>query len=362
MANRFKVGLISAVVILGLVGIALLFSRDIMARSKSVISRGGSVDVLSGTIGKYNGKDLKGDDLQAGEKRKVYEAQMQIFQTVEDVVTQRYLVDFFENYRKKNNHSDTNAAQNAYFKENTKVSDAEVKTILERNKSNPELAAMPEKERENKVREFLGGQSKGRVIRALVEEAKSNGDIIVNVPKPTEPRLEVGDGGNYFMGPKDAPVTVVEFADYQCPYCARGVPARNEVLKKYNGKVRWVYRDFPLPFHKEAIPAAVAANCAGEQDKYFEMNTLLYKNQQKLAPLGSPFYLGLGKELNLDEAKFQTCMKDEKHEKEILADRAEGEAVGVDGTPAYYVNGRKLAGAADPAAFAALIEEELAKR
>jgi protein-disulfide isomerase len=198
------------------------------------------------------------------------------------------------------------------------------------------------------------------VFRELIDEAKASGAIRVAVRRPREPKLEVDDGGNFFVGPKDAKVTIVEFADFQCPFCARMVPTLNRIVKKYEGKVRWVYRDFPLrEIHPEALPAAVAANCAGTQGKYFEMHHALFDNYQRL---GSQLYKDLAAKIGLDAGKFDECMKDPKAENEVLKDAQEGQNLGINGTPAYFVNGRKLGGAVNEAEFSRLIDEELAKK
>ncbi len=138
-------------------------------------------------------------------------------------------------------------------------------------------------------------------------------------------------------GDPKAPVTLVEFSDYQCPYCRK---FHNQVLKKIEedyiktGKVKYIFRDFPLGFHKKAIPAAIAANCAGEQDKYWLLNDFLFDNPNKL---DTDQVLEAAKDLDLNYAKFESCLNDNNHEAEIKKDMSEGSKYGVRGTPSVFL-------------------------
>ncbi len=151
---------------------------------------------------------------------------------------------------------------------------------------------------------------------------------------------EIPIGNTPVFGKKDAPVMIVEFMDFQCPFCGRFHPAAIEAAKAYPGKVSFMIKNFPLSFHPNARPAAKAALAAGEQGKYFEMAELLVKNQQVLS---EDKYKEFAKELGLNEQKFWDDYKnkDAEWEKTIQADLELGSKVGVQGTPTYYINGRK---------------------
>ena len=151
---------------------------------------------------------------------------------------------------------------------------------------------------------------------------------------------DIGIGNSAVSGPKDAPVTIVEFVDFQCPYCARFHPLVLEALKAYPDKVKAVIKNFPLPFHKEALPAAKAAFAAGEQGKYWEMaNAILDDNSN----LNEKAYRGLAKKIGLDSAKFQKDIKEKDGlwQGHIQEDIALGNKIEVRGTPTIYINGRK---------------------
>lgn len=150
--------------------------------------------------------------------------------------------------------------------------------------------------------------------------------------------IDISD--SHILGRKDAPVTIVEFVDFQCPYCARFHPLVLEAVKAYPGKVRAVVKNFPLPFHKEALPAAKAAFAAGEQGKYWEMADSLLRNN---GSLGEKKFKELAKALGLNVSRFLQDYKekDSQWQGYIQKDISIGNKVEVRGTPTIYINGRK---------------------
>ena len=162
-------------------------------------------------------------------------------------------------------------------------------------------------------------------------------------------------------GAEDAPVTIIEFSDFECPFCGRYIKETYpQIVKDYvnTGKVKYVFRDFPLEFHTEAQKAAEAAECAGQQDKYWEMHDQLFANQDKL-DLES--LKGYAKKLGLDTEKFNTCLTSGVMAPEVKKDLAAGQEYGVSGTPAFFINGKLLSGALPYATFKQEIDAALAQ-
>lgn len=167
---------------------------------------------------------------------------------------------------------------------------------------------------------------------------------------PTQPQnVKVSIDDDPIRGNKDAPVTIIEFSDYQCPFCKRFydqvVPSIEEDYVS-KGKVRLVFRDYPLQFHKKAVPAAIAANCAGEQGKYWEVHDFLFENPEKL---DTDAVLSSTQELGLDHGKFEKCVNDKAaKEAEIKNDFADGQKYGVTGTPSFFIgktgDGKEMTG------------------
>ena len=153
------------------------------------------------------------------------------------------------------------------------------------------------------------------------------------------------------------PITVVEFSEFQCPFCERVLPAVRQLLNDYKGKVRWIVRDFPLGFHKRARPAAVAARCAKQQGKYWEMYEELFKNQRSLEDEDLKKY---AKNVGLNLDKFLKCFGNPEDQLKVIEKNfRSGEELGVTGTPAFFINGRRIAGALPYDEFKRIFEEEL---
>jgi protein-disulfide isomerase len=153
-------------------------------------------------------------------------------------------------------------------------------------------------------------------------------------------------------------VTIVEFSDFQCPFCARVVPTIRQIENTYQGKVRIVWKHLPLPIHKDAVSAAVAAEAAGKQGKFWEFHDRLFANQDKLGPDDLKQH---AKDLELDMSRFETDLLNVDGKKKIDADVAEAGALSLSGTPGFFINGRFLSGAQPFETFAKIIDEELLK-
>jgi protein-disulfide isomerase len=169
----------------------------------------------------------------------------------------------------------------------------------------------------------------------------------------------IDPGGHPQRGPDDAPVTIIEFGDFQCPYCRAAEGTLREVRQRYGNKVRLVYMDFPLSFHANAMNAAMAARCAGEQGKFWQYHDALFANQ---AALSADDLKARAESLRLNTAKFDACFDDRKYESDILSDKADGKRAGADGTPYFVINGDPLSGAAPFSAFEVLIDRSLTQQ
>jgi len=166
-------------------------------------------------------------------------------------------------------------------------------------------------------------------------------------------------GDDPARGNAKAPITIVEFSDFQCPFCSRAGPTLKQIEQAYGKEVRIVWKHQPLPFHPEALPAALAAEAARQQGKFWEMHDKLFENQRSLSAAS---YEGWAKELGLDVGKFKAAMADPKVKERVLADQELGNKVGANGTPTFFVNGEKVVGAQPFEAFKVVIDRRLAKR
>lgn len=174
------------------------------------------------------------------------------------------------------------------------------------------------------------------VIASFIYSNK--GDKGVSFPSPVQDGKIVITDSDRVQGPVDAKITLVEYSDFQCPYCVKFHATMEKVMKEYDGKVRWVYRHSPLPFHKAAPKAAEGAECAGEQGKFWEYAAVLTKNSQ---PDGRGLAVSdlkkYSKELALNEQQFESCLSDGKFKTKVNLDFASGKKLGVQGTPATFM-------------------------
>lgn len=194
---------------------------------------------------------------------------------------------------------------------------------------------------------------------AFVAEIKTQNNVKIVVPMPEIPRINIPiEAHNPSKGPADAPITIIEFADFQCPYCSKVIPSLKEVEAAYPGKIRFVWKDFPLGGHPRAIPAAVAMHCAGDQGKVWEMYDVLFENSRALEDADLK---GYATRIGLDVAAWEACTTSGKHEAHIQADFKAGETNGVSSTPSLFVNGILVAGALPFEHFKEIIDRELAK-
>ncbi len=167
-------------------------------------------------------------------------------------------------------------------------------------------------------------------------------------------RVDLGDAP--VRGNADALVTIVEFSDFQCPFCARVQPALKQVLEAFPGKVRLVWKDNPLPFHPNAPLAALAARAAGAQGKFWEMHDRLFSDQNAL---DRPTVETYARQLRLDRKRFLAALDSDKNKKGITADLQQGEKLGITGTPGFFINGRQFTGAQPFDVLKALVEEQM---
>ena len=206
------------------------------------------------------------------------------------------------------------------------------------------------------IREYLDEQGRVAAFEMLVAELRAEGPpfrLVLDTPRQ---RIDLSPD-DPTQGSADAPVTLVEFSDFQCPFCAQVVPTLKRVQQTYGDKVRIVWKNFPLTaIHPQAFGAAQAGRCAQEQGMFWELHDLLFANQQALQPESLKTHaLAAG----LDAAAFDACLDSGQHADSVQAQMDIATALGVVSTPTVFVNGRLVSGAQPFDAFAKIIDEEL---
>ncbi|HRI54883.1 MAG TPA: thioredoxin domain-containing protein [Pseudomonadota bacterium] len=236
------------------------------------------------------------------------------------------------------------------------VSVEEAKSFFEANKERlpPQLAGQQFDAVKDTIVTGLTNQKRREAIATTIEELKKKAGVQILLRAP---KIQVATEGPS-KGPKEAKVTVVEFSDFQCPYCSKGRAVMDQVVAKYGNKVRLVFRDFPLDFHEKAQKAAEAGQCANDQGKFWAMHDWMFDNQQNL---DVDSLKNAAKTLGIDSAKFDNCLTSGQHAALVKKNIREGQEAGVRGTPAFFVNGTFLSGALPLDKFSAEIDRALAE-
>lgn len=301
---------------------------------------------VAATVG---GTTISRADLEKSVKPKLIEIENERYEALKEGLDELVAAELFKQEAAARKISPDQLEATEVTAKAGEPTDAEIQQVYDANKA--QLQGQTLEQVKPRIVEFLKEQ-KGAVRRqAFIEELKGKYKTVVNLRAP---KIEVGTGGRPEKGPKDAPVTMIVFSDYECPFCQRADTTVEEVLKAYDGKIRYVFRDYPLPFHAKARPAAVAANCARAQGKYWEYNQKAFKGD-----LSNEGLKKIAGELGLDQKQFDECFA-KNDQSSIDKDLADGSAVGVNGTPAFFINGRMISGAQPFEAFKEIIDEELA--
>lgn len=197
------------------------------------------------------------------------------------------------------------------------------------------------------------GQKQGEAL-----QQEPQGPVVLGA----EDQAEIIKNAGAVKGAEDAKVTIVEFSEYQCPYCKRYVDeAYKQIMADYGDQIRYIFRDYPLPFHQHAQITAEATRCAGEQNMYWKYHDLLFEKADEWVSQTEikDVLIGYSSQLGLNESQFRECLTSAKYTQSVKDDFALGQKMGVNGTPSFFINGRQLVGAQPYEAFQAIIEEEL---
>lgn len=215
------------------------------------------------------------------------------------------------------------------------------------------------------VIKYLGGEKTG----------EQEGKVAQSSPAPAAPQeqgavlseeqiVKIETGGAGIKGEEGAPITIVEFSEYQCPFCGKYVDeAYSQIWEEYGDKLYYIFRDYPLAMHPHAQKLAEVARCAGDQGQYWEMHDLIFEEREEWSQKEDieTNINGFVSQLGLDKEEFDSCLSSGKYSQAVKDDLQLGTEIGVRGTPTFFINGQKLVGAQPFASFKAIIDAELAE-
>lgn len=205
----------------------------------------------------------------------------------------------------------------------------------------------------SKILEHLRQRRLMRARTAYIQSLRSQAKVTVNLASPRTP---IPVSGGPIRGRSDAPVLLVEYADYECPYCQQIYPGLKKLQAEYTDRLAFAYKDAPLPNHANAQKAAEATHCADAQGKYWEYHDLLFSDTQ----YDINFFKQAARKLNLNGEVFDKCLDSSEQAKKVMAQLGEAQRLGLPGTPSFFINGRFLSGAVTYESLRAAVEEELA--
>jgi protein-disulfide isomerase len=204
----------------------------------------------------------------------------------------------------------------------------------------------------DKIVDHLRQRRAAKVKTGYLQSLRTQANVAVRL---SPPRVQMSLDNTYVRGAQNAPVTLVEYADYECPYCQQIQPALDKLLAEYKDKVAFAYKDMPLPMHPRAQKASEAAHCAGVQGKYWEFHNLIATGKQ----LEVPNLKDNARELKLDAAAFDKCLDSGEKAEVVKKNLAEAQTLGLQGTPSFFINGRFFSGALSYEKLREIVEEEL---
>lgn len=304
---------------------------------------------------KFKDKTYTTSELVQGFENDIYELESKLFELKMNRVKGLILKNLIENDSRKGSLTEEQFVEK-YIVSDVKVSEAEVQEFIKERK-------IPEQhindQLKDRIQKFIIQGKTQELVDAWLETQISKSPVEVYFSEPQQPTFDVKVGDAPILGNKDAKVTLVEYSDFQCPYCAKGSKIMHEIKNKYGDKVKVAFKNFPLPFHKQAKVAALAGLCAQEQGKdyFWKLHDFMFDNQSKLDP--NSLKEVAAKFQGFDNAKFSDCVDQNKLMAKVDADIEEGQNLGVKSTPTFFLNGKIISGALPIEEFSKLIDKEL---
>lgn len=313
-----------------------------------------SADPKAAVVAEVAGKQVTMADLEASVAPQLSQIDRQRQQLLEQALDRLVEEKLFEAEAAALGISKDALVQQEITARAGEVTDAEVAQWYQANQAR--IGNRPLEQIAPQIKGFLSQQKSQGVREQYVASLRTKHQtrILMDVA-----RIEVAEAGSPAKGPAGAPVTLIEFSDFECPFCSRVVPSVDEVVKNYGDQVRVVFRQFPLNIHPRAQKAAEASLCASEQGKFWQMHDLLFADQKKLEIADLKAKAG---SLGVDQAKFDACLDGGKFAAQVTADLNDGQKAGVTGTPAIFINGRFVNGAVPYADLAKIIDDELSRK
>jgi len=340
-------------VLIAAVAAGVFFSCDNGTSQPSFKFKKAPKEGLAAKVGEV---EITNEELTSGIESELYELEQKIFDTKMNRLKSLIIEKLMAKDPNKKNLSNDEYMEK-YIAKGAKVTDSDINAFVKEKKIPKEQVNAQIKER---IRGYLMAEKKKEAVDAWLAKKTGKEGIEVFINKPRRPSFDVKIGKAPFMGNKDAKVTIVEFSDFQCPYCSKAADTVGQIKKKYGSEVKVVFKQYPLPFHNQAKQAASAALCAWEQKPsyFWEMHDRMFADQTKLS---KEELANTAKKIGVNEKEFNDCFTSNKFMSMINSDMEQGKDLGVKSTPTFFINGKLIQGAQPLEVFEEIIEEELAQ-
>ena len=286
------------------------------------------------TLFRFDGLDYSASDLPPALRQQMFDAYQRYYDAVSAIVRDAafdlHVADLAESSGKDA------AAVRADLLPGGAIPEAQLQAFYDQNR---QRIGAPFQQVKGQIAEYLQGARANAAKTAVVAKLAEEGKLDAGLPAPELPVVKINTEGFPFKGPAEAPVTIVEFADYQCPHCKSAAPVMRDVLQRHAGKVRVVFIDFPI--NRSGISRLVAkgAVCAAEQGRFWDFHDLAFEKQASLT-VSAP--ASLAEQIGLDKAAFDNCYQSQAPERKVASAEAEAERLGLSSTPTIFVNGQRL--------------------
>lgn len=309
-----------------------------------------------GVAAKVGGLEVSNAELQDGIESDLFEAESKVFEIKFNRLKSLLLQKYMDKDPRKVGLSNDEFLEKHIAKA-VVISEKQIEAFI-KDQNIPAEHINPQVR--EKIKNYLEMERKKESVDQWIAEQTKKTPVEVYIPKPRRPTFPIEVGNAPFFGNKDAKVTIVEFSDFQCPFCAKGADILKEIKKKYGNKVKIAFKNFPLPFHNHAEAASVASLCANEQgvDYFWKMHDEMFMAQDSLDAEGLK---KTAKKIGLKADSFEKCLAENKYLAQVKADMEDGRKIKVKSTPTFFINGQLINGAQPMEVFAELIDEELAR-
>ncbi|MFH1728209.1 MAG: thioredoxin domain-containing protein [Pseudomonadota bacterium] len=339
------------------IGLFFVFSCEIKkeANKPSAVKPSAPTAVATGDAAIVDGEAISLAELDKNISSKLYRFEERIYsmkiEALDEIINEKII----EKEAQAKNTTQEKLLEEAA--NNIKVDQKELDEFYERFKNR--LAGTEEEKKERLTAIFK--RKKEREIKTqFIEELRKSHKIEILLTPPPLPVADIkAEEYSPYIGKKDAPVEIIEFSEFKCPYCKKAAKTIKDVAAKFKDEVKVVFRHFPIPSHKGAFEAAEASMCANDQGKFWEYHDVLFEGK---GDFDKAMFVKIATDLKLDIKKFEACYDSHKHKANIEKDRTDGEKAGVSGTPGFFVNKKVVAGAREADFFEDLINRELGRK